>query len=116
MEGAGARANAPASILASAVTLRPSAGAAERARAATCAGPSPPAQSPVSLRLGSRPSEAMAAGPALPRGPLKCSIPNRGRACLLARPAPGALVLWHHSIKLLFEVKPLVRNGPMLLP
>ena len=74
---------------------RPSAGAIERARAATCVGPPPPPQSPVSLRMALGSREAMAAGRALPLGPftmLNLSPPeppsrsSRGRAS-------GALVL-----------------------
>ncbi len=87
--GTAARAGAPASVLPSAAT-RPSAGAFECARAATCVGPPLPPQSPDSLRmeLGSR--EAMAAGRALPLGPftmlnLSPPEPPRGRRAASVR-------------------------------
>src|SRR5262245_50854591 len=76
MEGADARACAPAWVLASAAAVRPSAGANGRTPVASCAGASAPAQSPVSLRRAVKSREAVAAGPASPRGPLKSHTPD----------------------------------------
>jgi hypothetical protein len=115
MEGADARACAPAFVLASAAALRPSAGANGRTPVASCAGVSAPAQSPVSLRRALKSREAVAAGLASPRGPLKSHTPDPD-APVSFRPAPGVLVLCRYSIKTAFEVKGLCCLGFAIAP
>src|SRR5262245_12121566 len=88
MEGADARACASAFVIASAAALRPSAGANGRTPIASCASASAPAQSPVSLRRALTSREAIAAGPASPRGPLKSHTPDPD-APVSFRPAAG---------------------------